>query len=239
MPLYRDEGVVLRTYKLGEADRIVVVSAVDHGKVRAVAKGVRKSGSKFGGRLEPTSHVAFQAFRGRGELDTITQVETIDVFRRLRADYERFTHAVPMLEAVDQVAPDGEPVPAITRMLVGALRTLDENPSPLVVPAFVWKLMALEGLHPSLDACVACGEVDAQFPAFDIADGGVRCASCATFAGIRVTPEALGVVRMILGGRLAAALEVPPGVATREVERLAFGVLEHHAERRLRSAALL
>ena len=122
--LYRDQGVVLRTVKLGEADRIVSFLTQGHGKVRAVAKGVRKSGSRFGARLEPTSHVALQCYRGR-ELDVVTQVETIDAYRPLRESYACFTHAVPMLEAVDQVAQEREPAPALYRMLVGALRTLE------------------------------------------------------------------------------------------------------------------
>src|SRR3954467_15749679 len=101
--LYRDQGVVLRSIKLGEADRIVSLMSQGHGKVRAVAKGIRKTGSKFGARLEPTSHVAFQCYRGR-ELDIVTQVETIEANRALREGYGLLTHAVPMLEAVDQVA---------------------------------------------------------------------------------------------------------------------------------------
>src|SRR6185295_5730972 len=101
--LYRDQGVVLRTIKLGETDRIVTILTQGHGKVRAVAKGVRKPGSRFGARLEPTTHIALQCYRGR-ELDVVTQVETIDAWRPLRENYAALTHAVSMLEAVDQVA---------------------------------------------------------------------------------------------------------------------------------------
>ena len=78
MSLYRDQGVVLRTIKLGETDRIVTILTQGHGKIRAVAKGIRKTGSRFGARLEPTSHVALQCYRGRSDLDIVTQVETID-----------------------------------------------------------------------------------------------------------------------------------------------------------------
>ena len=96
--LYRDEGVVLRTYKLGEADRIVVLCTRGHGKVRAVAKGVRKTKSKFGARLEPMSHVAVQFYEGR-ELDIVTQAESIDHFRAIRDDLDRLARASSMLEA--------------------------------------------------------------------------------------------------------------------------------------------
>ena len=112
MALYRDQGVVLRTIKLGEADRIVTILAQGHGKVRAVAKGIRKSTSRFGARLEQTSHVALQCYRGR-ELDVVTQVETIDAFRQLREHYGSLTHAIAMLEAVDQVAQEREANPAL------------------------------------------------------------------------------------------------------------------------------
>ena len=155
--LYRDEGVVLRTNKLGEADRIVTFLTQGHGKVRAVAKGVRKTTSRFGARLEPTSHVALQCYEGR-ELDIVTQVETIDANPGdPRELYALLTHAVPMLEAVDQVAQEREPNPALYRMLTGALRALARAQNPLVTPAFFWKLLSLEGFHPMLDGCARCG----------------------------------------------------------------------------------
>ena len=160
--LYRDQGVVLRTIKLGEADRIISFMTQGNGKVRAVAKGVRKSGSRFGARLEPASHVMLQCYRGR-ELDVVTQVETIDAYRPLRENYAALTHAVSMLEAVDQVAQEREPAPALYRMLVGALRTMSESPSPVVTPGFFWKLLSLEGFHPHLDGCVRCGDETGPF----------------------------------------------------------------------------
>ena len=97
MSLYRDQGIVLRTWKLGESDRIIVIITEENGKVRAVAKGVRKTRSKFGGRLEPTSHVALQLFRGKGELGIVTQAETIDRFQNIRSEPELFSDASSML----------------------------------------------------------------------------------------------------------------------------------------------
>jgi DNA repair protein RecO (recombination protein O) len=236
--LYRDQGVVLRSIKLGETDRIVTLMGQRHGKVRAVAKGVRKPGSRFGARLEPTSHIAFQCYRGRGELDVVTQVETIDANRGLRENYGCLTHAVSMLEATDQVAQDREPSPAIYRMLVGALRTLAARPSPLVSAAFFWKLLSLEGFHPMLDTCTRCGTELGPFSAFDLNEGGVLCAACGR--GARpLSPESLALLEQILGGELRVALAAPPSAATVDVERLALAALEHHIERRLHSAALL
>ena len=107
MNLYREQGVVLRTWKLGEADRIVVLLTQGEGKVRAVAKGVRKTKSRFGGRLEPFSHVDLSLYRGR-ELDIVTQAEVITPFRFLREDYDRVVAGTAMLEAVDQVAQERE-----------------------------------------------------------------------------------------------------------------------------------
>src|SRR3954462_6130382 len=239
MSLYRDQGVVLRTIKLGETDRIVTILTQGHGKVRGVAKGVRKPGSRFGGRLEPTTHLAFQCYRGRSDLDVVTQVETIDSNRALREHYGCLTHAVSMLEATDQVAQDREPNVALYRMLVGALRTLAENPNPLVSAAFFWKLLSLEGFHPMLDACARCGDEDGPFPAFDLDEGGVLCATCGRFTGRRIDADTLGMVRRILGGELRTALAEPPGPTTTATERLALTSLEHHLVRRLRSAALL
>jgi DNA repair protein RecO (recombination protein O) len=236
--LYRDQGVVLRTIKLGEADRIVSVITQGHGKVRAVAKGIRKPTSRFGARLEPTSHVALQCYRGR-ELDVVTQVETIDAFRRLREHYGSLTHAISMLEAVDQVAQEREPNPALYRMLVGALRTLAASPSPMVAPAFFWKLLSLEGFHPLLDGCARCGDDAGPFLTFDFGEGGVLCESCSRFGGRRVEAEAIALLRRILGGDLRGALTAPPERPGVEVERLGVAALEHHLERRLRSAALL
>jgi DNA repair protein RecO (recombination protein O) len=233
--LYRDQGIVLRTYKLGEADRIVSFITEHHGKVRAVAKGVRKTRSKFGARLEPTSHVALQLYEGR-ELDIVTQAESIDHFRPIRDDLDRLGRAVTMLETVDQVAMEREPNPALYRMLLGALRSLAARNSPLVVAGFHWKLLALEGFRPVVETCVLC-EDDEDLVAFDPTEGGLLCAQHRR--GTRVSPAAVELLRQILGGRLAQALDEPASPATHEVEHLATRVVEHHLERRLRSVGVL
>jgi DNA repair protein RecO (recombination protein O) len=231
--LYRDEGVVLRTWKLGEADRIIVFLTRGHGKVRAVAKGVRKTKSKFGSRLEPISHVALQLYEGR-ELDTVTQAETLDHFRPIREDLERVARATALLEVADQVAQEGEPNPGLYRMLVGALRSLSAHSSPLLVTGFYWKLLSLEGFHPMLDECAGCGGVG-PFVAFELADGGVLCRACRR--GMPLSEGALSLIRRILGGSLASALAEPPSDSTAEAEALAVRAMEHHLERRLRTSS--
>jgi DNA repair protein RecO (recombination protein O) len=243
--LYRDEGVVLRTIKLGEADRIVTILTRGHGKVRAVAKGVRKTSSRFGARLEPTSRVALQCYRGR-ELDVVTQAETLEANRGLREQYVLLTHAVPMLEAVDQVAQEHEPNPALYRMLCGALRVLADRQNPVVTPAFFWKLLSLEGFHPLLDDCARCNAAESgefaarvELVAFDLEEGGTVCRDCSRGSGRALSPDALVLLRRLLGGGLNGVLAEDPGPAAYEVEQLGFRALEHHVERRLRSAVLL
>ena len=235
MGLYRDEAVVLRTMRLGEADRIVTLLTRGRGKVRAVAKGVRKTKSRFGGRLEPPTHVSLLMYEGR-ELDIVTQAETLDHFGAIRDDLDRLARATSMLEAVDQVAQEREPSPRLYLMLVGALRALAARDAPLIVPAFFWKLLSLEGSHPLLDRCASCGAEEA-LEAYDQAEGGVLCRSCRR--GRPISAEALSILRRILGGGLAQVLEEQPGPATREVEHLAVRSLEGHLERRLRSLGVL
>jgi DNA repair protein RecO (recombination protein O) len=245
MNLYRDEGVVLRTHKLGEADRIVVLMSAAHGKVRAVAKGVRKTKSRFGARLEPLSRASLLLYRGR-ELDVITQAETIEHAAALRHDLDRLTDALALAEAVDQIAQEGESNRALYRMLTGALRTLAgaEIRSPLLVAAFYWKLLALEGVAPVLDFCVRCASDrgDAGLPSrdlvsFDPVEGGALCREHRR--GPALEPGSLDLIRRILGGDLAAVLLEPSSRATAAVSTLATSALEAHLERRLRTVHLL
>ena len=236
-PLYRDVGIVLRTYKLGEADRIVVLLTAEHGKVRAVAKGVRKTSSRFGARLESMSHVRVLLYRGR-ELDIVSQAESVEPLTPLLSSLDRASQGMAVLEAADQLALEREPAPQLYRMLVGVLRTIAERPGPLVVPAFFWKVLAAEGLRPELDVCVRCSGAppDVSLVAFDLQEGGVLCRSCRS--GQAISPEALTLLRGILGGALNAALSAPESRATSELATLATRAMEHHLERRLRAVAM-
>jgi len=229
--LYRDEGVVLRTIRLGEADRIVTMMTRGHGKVRAVAKGVRRTKSKFGARLEPLSHVTMLCWQGR-ELDIVNQAEVTDTFRTVREDLARVSKAFTVLEVVDQLAQEGHANPRLYDMVVGALRALDAEDAALLVPAFCLKVLALEGSAPILDRCATCGALD-DLVAFDLVEGGVLCRSCRR--GRPVSPDALALLRRILGGDLAAALGEPAGPVVAEVTELATAAMEGHLDRRLRS----
>ncbi len=237
MSLFRDKGVVLRSYRLGEADRIVVFLTERHGKVRAVAKGVRKTTSKFGARLEPLTHVDLLLWQGRSELDIVNQVEVVDSFRSVREDLARVPRGMALLEVADQLAQERHPDPRLYAMLVGALRALaDDTADPtLLAPAFFLKALVLEGAGPVLDACAACGEPDGvvELVAFDLVAGGALCRPHRS--GRPMSAAALTLLRRILGGDLASVLRPPPPAGADEVAELATEAMEVHLDRRLRS----
>lgn len=234
MPQLRDDGVILRTYRLGEADRIVVALTREHGKVRAVAKGVRRTTSKFGSRLEPLTHVALLLWRGRGELDIVNQVEVTERFFAVRADFARMSAGLSMLEVIDQVTQEGQSDPLVLDTLIRALRVLDDKDRDptLVAPAFFLRILELEGAGPVVDACVNCGEDD-DLVAFDLNEGGVLCRACRQ--GRPISPAGLELLRRILGGGLGGVLVGPPPEGASEVAALAVEAMEVHLDRRLKS----
>ena len=231
MSLYRDEGVVLRTMRLGEADRIVTLLTRAHGKVRAVAKGVRRTTSKFGGRLEPLSHVVLLCWKGR-ELDIVNQAEVTESFRAVREDLSRVAKAYTVLEVADQLSLEHHPAPRLYDMVVGALRALARDDSAMLVPGFLLKALALEGSAPMVDACASCG-AEGELVAFDLLQGGALCRDCRR--GRPLSPAALEMVRRVLGGGLAGVLSEPVSAVTEEVGALAGAAMEVHLDRRLRS----
>lgn len=226
---------MLRTHKLGEADRIISLVTESRGKVRAVAKGIRKTTSKFGARLEPTTHVAIQCYEGRN-LDVITQAERVEVFSSIREDLDLLRQAVSMLEVIDQVAQEGRNDPGHYRMLAGALRTLDDTASALVAPAFFAKLLAHDGVRPVTDRCAVCATRD-DLVAFDLVAGGALCRTHRS--GGPVSAEALGIFDDVLSGRLSEVLARAPSKAGTEFAGVATRAIEDHLERRLRSTAAL
>jgi DNA repair protein RecO (recombination protein O) len=236
MPLYRDDAVVLRTYKLGEADRIVVLFTRGRGKVRAVAKGVRRTRSKFGSRLEPGSLVQLQLYEGRN-LDIVTQAERIEPLSTLRSDLDSYGRATILLEAVDQISSDGDPNPALFKLLVGALRELDQSKNALVVPAFVAKLLALEGVQPMVDACVVCGSPD-DLVVLELHEGGVLCRNCRR-GGQPISEAARVALCLLFAGRVRQVLDTTSEAVTQELEMLACRMIEQHIERRLQSSTVI
>lgn len=234
--LYRDNAVVLRTWKLGEADRILSLMTQQNGKVRCVAKGVRKTQSRFGSRVEQANHLEVQLYRGKGDLDTLTQVESIDRYPVLRGDLELFARASTMLEVVDVVSQDREPNEPLYTMLARALNTLVASDSHLVVAGFFLKLLQKEGFAPAVDRCVICG-ASSDLDYFSVADGGASCASC--HAGKPLGPDTLALLELALGGQLGTLLNQPASPATREFDTISTDLVEYMLERRLRSPTVL
>ena len=238
--LYRDSAVVLRTHKLGEADRIVTLLTRRHGRVRAVAKGVRRTRSKFGARLEPTSHVDVQLYAGR-ELDIVTQAETLDAFRtRLGGDYARYTVASAVLETAERLAAEErEPTLRLYLLLVGALRALadETRPARLVLDAFVLRGMAASGYQPALHDCARCG-ASGPHRAFAVAAGGLVCATCRPPGAVTAGAESIALLAALLTGDWATATSSDPR-SRREASGLVAAYLQWHLERGLRALPLV
>lgn len=204
VPTYRDEAVVLRTHKLGEADRIITLLSRRHGKIRAVAKGVRRTSSKFGARLEPFTHVDLQFATGR-TLDVITQAVTLHAYSEpLAHDYQRFTTGQVMLETADRlVAETGEPAASQFQLLVGALHALASAPEsgarsvPMVMDAYLLRAVSLAGYAPSLTDCARCG-ASGPHRGFSPQLGGVVCAGCRPPGGASVSEPVLEHLQALL-----------------------------------------
>ena len=161
MPTYRDEGIVLRTQKLGEADRIITLLTRRNGRIRAVARGVRKTSSRIGARLEPFNHVDVQLYEGKS-LDNVTQVETIDAMGgRLADDYARWTAGTAMLETAERLsAEEREPNVQQYALLVSGLRSMaaGEHEPTLILDSYLLRSLAVAGWSPSFDACARCAQ---------------------------------------------------------------------------------
>lgn len=241
MPLYRDEGVVLRTVKLGEADRIITLLTRDHGKVRAVAKGVRKTKSRFGGRLEPFMRVDLLIASGH-TLDVISQAESIAAYAGpISADFEAYTAANVIVETVDKlVAAEGERTVAQYRLLIAALAALARHThGPRVIGAsYVMRALALAGWTPRLAGCVVCGRPLTMGERWHLSmpAGGLMCAKDHTPESRPVTLPALRQLDALVEGDWTT---LDGGELMEETERLVEDWGEYYLERPLRSLRLL
>lgn len=234
MALYRDVGVVLRTHKLGEADRIVTLLTQQRGVLRAVAKGVRRTSSKFGARLEPFMVADLQLYEGRS-LDTITQAETLGAYGpRISVDYDRYRAANVMCESAERLS-EGGPAPEQFHLLTGALRTLAQGtvPSDLVRDGYLLRALSAAGWTPVFDECVRCGAPGPHtFVAVQL--GGTVCAECRVPGVPQLVPGAISLLSALLRGDWEAAL----GAESRDREQTAGIVAAYtqwHLERGLKS----
>lgn len=239
MPLYSDEAVVLRTRKLAEADRIITLLTRRHGVVRAVAKGVRRTSSKFGSRLEPFTHVDLQLAQGRN-LDTITQAVTLSPYgATIGSDYDRYTTASVMLETTERlVAVEREPSLQQYLLLVGGLRSMaaGEHRPGDILTSFLLRSMAVAGYAPSFDGCARCG-LQGQHSAFHPAAGGLLCADCRIPGSARPATQTVVLLGALLAGDWAV-VDVAEQRHRREARSLVTAYLGWHLEHGLRSLPL-
>jgi DNA repair protein RecO (recombination protein O) len=243
---YADDGIVLRTHKLGEADRIITVLCRQSGRVRAVAKGVRRTKSRLGARVEPFTHVDLLLHTGRS-LDVITQAEVIRPYGApLVGDYPRYTAGVAMLETAEKFTPvEKEPALRQFLLLVGGLRTLSEaeREPRLVLDAYLLRSLAVAGYAPSLEECARCGSGgggsrggarNGGLAAFAIAAGGMVCASCRPPGAATPAAQTVSLMLALLRGDWEAA-----GLSDRrhrvECSGLVAAYLQWHLEHSIRS----
>ena len=245
LPLYRDDAVVLRVQKLGESDRIITMLTRRHGRVRAAAKGVRRTSSRFGGRLEPFGHVDIQISGELGNhtrsLHTIRQAESIELYgKSLGRDYPRYTAASAVAETAERLTPvEHEPALRLIQLTLGALRALAaaEHASTLVLDAYLLRAMANAGWAPALTECAVCG-APGRHAAFSVPAGGVTCPDCRPPAASRPNPSTLDLMVSLVTGdwRVADGSEAPQ---RRECSGLVAAHLQWHLERGLRSLPLV
>lgn len=240
MRLYRDRAVVLRQHKLGEADRIVTLLTRDHGLVRAVAKGVRRTRSRFGARLEPFAHIDVQLHTGRN-LDMVTQVQSIDAFASdIVSDYGRYTCACAMLETAERLAGEERaPVPALHRLTVAALRAVADGARPheLVLDAYLLRAMGIAGWAPALTECARCA-APGPHRAFHVAAGGSVCVHCRPPGAVTPPQGVLDLMTALYEGDWTYA-EAAPASYRSQASGLVAAHLQWHLERRLRTLPLV
>lgn len=240
MATYRDSGVVLRTQKLGESDRIVTLLTRGRGRVRMVARGVRRTSSRIGGRLEPFSLVDIQAYEGRS-LDSVTQVETISAFGApLSADYQRWTSGQVMLETAERLtSEEGEPSLQQFLLLVGALRSMtkEEHDAGLILDSFLLRSLSVAGWAPTFYDCARCGE-PGPHRTFHSASGGAVCTTCRQPGYSLPTEGTLELMGALLEGDWETA-DASTARQRRDAGGLTSAYLQWQLERNLRSLPLV
>ena len=239
MPLYRDAAIVLRTHKLGESDRIITLLTRNHGKVRAVAKGVRKTTSKFGSRLEPATVVDVQLNTGRN-LETVTQVDILAPYGDpISQNYPAFTACAAMLETADRLCEDAERVLAQFNLLAGALATLTQGriPAHLVLDAYLVRAVATAGWTPSFIDCAGCG-APGPHRHFNVAAGGAVCPDCRAPGSSLPAPSTFILMDALLTGDWVA-VAATDDATRRQSSALIGAYVQWHTEHGVRSLRLV
>jgi DNA repair protein RecO (recombination protein O) len=241
---YTTEAVVLRSIRFGEADRVLHLYTADRGRVGAVAKGVRKTKSRFGGRLEPLSHVELVLHQGAGELQTVTGVQLLKTHDPARTDYYRLSAGLIGAEAMLRLFPEQERNERAFTALTRFLDLLDESPhaaerpslDPLAL-AFQLKLLWLSGYLPHLTSCAECAADDATLVGYSPRAGGAVCRACANQTeAIALSTEGIRGIEALLASPLADAVTL--GLterATRDALRVVTASYEYNGGFRLRT----
>jgi len=230
----KTEGIVLRSLRYGEADRILHLYTPDRGRISAIAKGVRRAKSRFGGRLEPFFRLNLVLYEGRSELLTVTSAETLAGHPRLREDAAALDGAARACEAVARVFDDGDPHRGVYHLLANELALLNGDVARAGrsnALAFRLKLLLAAGFAPQLAACASCGEAE-HLMGFSGAAGGVVCAACEA-GSFALDQEAHDFLVTALGLPLADVPDASPR-ALAQAERAILETLEHHGHVRLR-----
>lgn len=233
----KTEAVVLRSMRYGEADRILHLYTPERGRISAIAKGVRKTRSRFGGRLEPFFRLRLVLHEGRSDLLTVTSAETVAPYTRLRDNGATLDAAARACDAVNRLFGEAEASAPVFHLLCNELGLLDADPANAGHAnqlAFRLKLLVAGGFAPYLAACASCGERD-HLVGFSGAAGGVVCASCEG-GGFPLAAEAHAFLTDALARPLADAPAGSPR-ALRQAERAIAETVEHHAHVRLRAAS--
>jgi DNA repair protein RecO (recombination protein O) len=229
----KTEAVVLRSMRYGEADRILHLYTPERGRLSAIAKGVRRAKSRFGGRLEPCFRLNMVLHEGRSDLLTVTAAETVAGHPRLREHGAALDGAARACDAVGRMFADGEPHRGVFNLLCNQLALLDSHPERAThgnALAFRLKLLLAAGFAPQLSSCAGCGEAE-HLVGFSGAAGGVVCSACEA-SSFALGQDAHDFLVAALGSPLAETPDAP-GPALAQAERAILATLEHHAQLRL------
>lgn len=240
MPAYSARALVLRKTKLGETDTILTLLAEDGGQIRAVAKGLRKPGGRFGARLEPYAVCDLLLHTGRS-LDVVTEAQTVSSHSGLREDLDRSAAAAVVADLLDKIALEGQTEPRLFALATTSLDVMEEAPVdglPSLVIAFLVKAMAMQGYRPQLESCACCAAETRDSSDFSVSHGGAVCPECGALdAGtLHFSPEGRAWLEALLGAKMAevSGMSMPPA-AVSDCFELVRAFVAYHVPARLRA----
>lgn len=233
MPPYRDRAIVLRSWKLGETDRIVSLLTRSNGRVRAVVKGARKPKSKLGGKVEPFGEIEVSLWKGRSELQTLSQAESLSTRSSTYSDLDRMLKASVVVEVAERISVEEHEQILIFDLVSKALAALEREDSPFFIGAFLLRVLSLEGVAPELRACRICGDGE-RIATIDLQSGELGCVVHPM--GLPLLPEILSLLRKGSDGRVGEVLAYRELAVAHEFERISVGLFENALSMRIKTA---